>query len=297
MIPLRLELSGLPPHHQLHRLLESRTPQPDTLAEVTDRVPFWPASLFQLDQSRLFQESTRDEQMAILTGCNRAILEEAFWIEKCGMYFAPKMALLAQTLETQMLYCQFAAEEASHFRLISQFLNLASISPPIDNPFITFLAQTLETESQSVLQFFIQVVLEGWGIAHYRTLSKSCLNSDLKAVFERILKDEAHHHGSGVILCSEQPFGTAELSRVEEIVTVLLQMIKIGPAMVVNQVEQVKGHLSPAQKKQLFGDLKAEETTDQKLRFIQNLMRLVPSTRHLLETLEAKGCFIPICSQ
>lgn len=291
MIPLRLELSGLPHHHRLHRLLASRSPQTGTLAQIIGPVPFWAASFFQLDQSRFFQESTPEEQSAILTGCSRAILEEAFWIEKCGMYFAPKMALLAQSPETQMLYCQFAAEEASHFQLISQFLDVAAISPPIANPFITFLTQILETESQGVLQFFIQVVLEGWGIAHYRTLSKACLNPDLKAVFEQILKDEAHHHGSGVILCSEQAFAPTELSRIEELVAGLLQMIKIGPAMVVSQVEQVKGHLSPAQKKQLWSDLKAEEATLHKLRLIQNLMHLVPSTSHLIETLDAKGWF------
>ncbi|MBI4751943.1 MAG: ferritin-like domain-containing protein [Acidobacteria bacterium] len=293
MIPLRLELPELHQHHRLQRLLDSRVPEVGLANQATDRGPLWPASFFQLDRSQIFQEATVEERSAILAGCSRAILEEAFWIEKCGMYFAPKMALMAESLETQMLYCQFAAEEATHFQLISQFLGLTTVSSPSENPFVTFLAQILETESPAVLQFLIQVVLEGWGIAHYRNLAKACLMPDFGGVLERILKDEARHHGSGVVLCSERMFAAPALDRIAEIVMVFLRMIQIGPVMVLGQVEQVKGHLSLSQKSRLYCELDAEESTLRKLRLIQNLIRAVPATSNLVETLDAKGCFTP----
>ena len=66
-------------------------------AGAPDRL-LWPASFFGLDRVALYREASRVEQEAMLRGCNDGVLTELYFIEKSGMYFASKMALLAERL-------------------------------------------------------------------------------------------------------------------------------------------------------------------------------------------------------
>ena len=56
---------------------------------------FWPAKHFNLDRVTIFRDASEEEREQILEGCCRDLLEEAYWIEKLGMYFAAKMSLMA----------------------------------------------------------------------------------------------------------------------------------------------------------------------------------------------------------
>ena len=74
----------------------------------------WKAEFFGLDQVTAFTTAAPATQRAVVTGCSRAILEEAYFIEKAGVGFAAKMTLLAQDMDERNLYALFAGEEAAH---------------------------------------------------------------------------------------------------------------------------------------------------------------------------------------
>ncbi len=159
----------------------------------------WTADFFGLQRVSGFMESTEAVQAAVLERCGRGLLEEALFIEKSGVAFAAKMILLAQSTDERKLYAMFAADEAAHLDGISRFCT-ADASAASDNPFLVLLSELIEGADRSTLQLIVQVVLEGWGLSHYRALRDGCTHAPLREVLASILADEAAHHASGVIL-------------------------------------------------------------------------------------------------
>ena len=72
-----------------------------------------------------------------------------------------------------------------------------------------------------------------------------------------------------------------------------LQMVQLGPQNVVAAVEQVKGHLSKAQKIKMFEQLETENHSGSRLKLLRGLMRL-SNTESIVESLQNKGCFQPL---
>src|SRR5688572_8076972 len=117
---IRLDRPDLAGGHDLyavlHSALKSRSAAPG-FRESSAR-SFWPATHFRLDRVSLFREAVDRERAAILESCSRALMAESYYIEKCGMYFASKMSLMAESTQEQMLYSIFASDEAVHFHWI-----------------------------------------------------------------------------------------------------------------------------------------------------------------------------------
>ena len=136
---------------------------------------FWPAGHFNLDQVTIFRGASEEEKVMILEACGRDILEEAYAIEKCGMYFASKMSLLADSTQERMLYSLFASDEAVHFNWISNYVSADRVQQATRNPFIKLLDSVLQNEDKLALTYIVQVILEGWGISHYHALSRNTI--------------------------------------------------------------------------------------------------------------------------
>ncbi|MEW6129968.1 MAG: ferritin-like domain-containing protein [Acidobacteriota bacterium] len=253
----------------------------------------WSASHFGLDQVALFNQSTDDERQEILQGCSANVLAEAYYIEKCGMYFAPKMSLLAESVEEKMLYNLFAADETMHFSWIAQFVNQKAIENYLHNPFIQMLAEILRREDKTTLTYIVQIILEGWGINHYNLLMKNCCDARLRQIFEQILKDEARHHGSGLILFNEKRLTAKHLETISEILIGFFRMVQVGPQMVVAQIEQIKGHLSTAQKTQIFNELSCEQETAKRIETLKSFIRAARYEEVIIERLERAKVFDP----
>ena len=113
-----------------------------------------------------------------------------------------------------------------------------SVAGFVDNAFIRLLDEILQNEDKPVLTCIVQVVLEGWGISHYHALMRNCLDGDLRATFEKIIKDEARHHASGVILFNEQQPTANQQTAIIDTLRRLLLMVQIGPQAVVAQIER-----------------------------------------------------------
>jgi hypothetical protein len=251
--------------------------------------PHWDASFFGLDGSSLFRELGDDAQRELLAACSRSLLEESYFIERAGMSFAPKMALLAESAEEQTLYCLFSAQEACHHSMIAAWVNPLG-TRPLEDPFLALLAQSINACSRRQLIFLVQVVLEGWGLHHYHGLESGCRTPRLREVFRRILRDEAHHHGSGVELFREGQLSSQELSGLVELIADLLSMVRSGPVGVASLLEASAGGLTPGQRGRTLKELGHPGRAQEKLKRLRSLMETA-GARRILEALDGVQAF------
>ena len=275
----------------LHSAIKSRTSLPLTSGHPPQS--FWPADDFRLGKVSVFREASEAERQAVLGACGRNLLAESYYIEKCGMYFAAKMSLLSETTQERMLYSLFAADEAVHFNWVAQFIAPEAVAPFLHNPFIKLLEDVLRREDRATLAYVVQVILEGWGIHHYQALAKSCLDANLRTVFEAILKDEARHHGSGLILFNEQNLSDMQLRNIVAVVARLFRLAQTGPQMVVSAIEQAKGRLSKGQKAAIFAELDCEAETAKRLETLKSLIKAASYGDVILKSLDQADAFRP----
>ncbi len=294
-IDVELDSQDLREGHDLYPVLNSAIKSRTDLQVTNDKSSqaFWTAGHFLLDQVSIFREASEAERQLILNGCGRNILAESYYIEKCGMYFSAKMSLLAKSAQERMLYSMFASDEAVHFNWITNFISPEAVSGFLQNPFIKLLEELLQKEERATLAYLVQVVLEGWGIHHYHQLAKDCVDANLKKVFEAILKDEARHHASGLIMFNEQNLTDKQIKNIVAILIRFFRLIQVGPQMIVSQIEQVKGRLSREQKTRVFEQLCCEAETAKKLSTLQSLIKAAAYADVILETLEGAGSFKP----
>jgi rubrerythrin len=294
-LDVQLDSQDLRESHDLYAVLNSAI-KSRTALQFTNRQclqVFWSAEHFHLDKVALFQEARENGQQAILTGCSRNVLAESYYIEKCGMYFAAKMSLLAKNTQERMLYSLFASDEAVHFNWITHFISIAAVADYLNNPFIKLIEELLQKEDRTTLAYIVQVILEGWGIYHYQTLAKNCLDANLKKIFETILKDEARHHASGLILFNEQKLTDKQIKNIVDILSKFFRMVQAGPQMIVSQIEQVKGNLSKEQKAKIFEELDCQSQTAKKISILQALIKTAAYAEVVVEKLARANAFRP----
>jgi hypothetical protein len=249
----------------------------------------WGVGYFGLDRVGILQSATLSQQNAILQICNRNLLEEAYFVEKAGMGYMAKMVLLAETLEERMLYALFSADEARHLSQIRQFLS--DEPETTGDPFFRLLAELAEGDDRSVLMFVIQVVLEGWGLSHYRSLAKDCQNPQLAETLTNFLQEESKHHATGVTL-----FGNLQLSDhsrevMVEILAQFLQMVQVGPQGVVKAIDESIG-LTASQRVEVFEQLDTQTHSGTRLKLLQTLMQTGGGGK-IVQALVDRGAFEP----
>lgn len=260
-------------------------PKPD----IKELSGLWGADSYDLQSVDIFRESTLSEKKLILEDCARTRLEEAYHIEKSGMAFTSKMTLLADTLDERKLYCQFSADEANHLEAITAFLPNISDNYK-NNPFIQLLADTINTGTRRPLIFIIQVLLEGWGIDHYQGMFNTCHSIALGEVLSKIIKDEAGHHGSGLMLFNEKELSRNEFNFIIDTLKNFFRMVQVGSVGVLDSIEKTKGHLSTSQKIGLLHQLESQESAQRKLKVLKKLMHKAESNK-IIEELEKHNCF------
>lgn len=292
----KYQISGLNlPHttenHRLRRVLKAALPNQES-NKANLNFPYWSAEFFNLNQVRIFQDSTDTEQFAILKIANRSLLEEAYHIENAGVGYMAKMTLLAETIEERMLYGLFAADEATHLSQISMFLSEIELITHKD-PFLNLLAEVVECTDKTVLLFVLQIVLEGWGLSHYRRLAKECHNQLLAEVFSSFLDAEARHHATGSLLFEDISLSKNSQTLIIEILAKFLMMVQVGPQNVLAAIAQVKGHLSRSQKIQILEELDTETHSGTRLQLLRSLMQ-GKSANAIVQTLDDRGAFLPL---
>lgn len=235
-----------------------------------DVLYYWEANDYALNDSIAFSNLSAEAREKILTLLSQQRLEEAFHIEKSGIAFGAKMIAESSTYEERKLYAHFVGEESEHLSMIETYLS--KVSDDIDsNEFLKYLGNLIETASKPVLTFIIQVILEGWGIDHYSKMAKACLSEDLRNTLNKIVQDEAGHHGSGVMLFEEKELTSEEMNIIIESFCDFLDMIRIGPAFLFKIVNQHVKFSSREEVEAFLVEVRAYEANTYRLNYIKKL--------------------------
>jgi hypothetical protein len=251
----------------------------------------WDAAYFGLDRVTYFQQASIDQQRQILQITNRQLLEEAYFVEKAGMGYMAKMVLMAESIEERMLYSLFSADEAIHLSQIRGFL---AVEPEnTSDPFFQLLAGLAESDDRAVLMFVIQVVLEGWGLSHYRSLAQDCQIPALAVLFTGFLQEESKHHATGVTLFQSVKCAVIQQAVMLEVLAKFLQMVQVGPQGVVSAIGQVLGGLSVDQRVNVFDELDTQTHSGTRLTLLQKLMQ-TGGGGEIVEQLSDRGLFNPL---
>ena len=288
-----IDLPHINPDNRLRKLLAAALPNQNG-SKITTNLPsnYWDASFFNLQQVKIFQEASEAEQFAILQLTNRRLLEEAYFIEKAGVGYMAKMVLLAETIEERMLYGLFTADETIHLSHLSYFFPKPGLTNSKD-PFLSLLTEVIQHSDKTVLLFVLQVVLEGWGLSHYRRLAKECHHQSLAEVFHSFLQAEARHHSTGNILFNQISISPSSRADIIDLLARFLFMVQVGPQNVLAAIEKIKGHLSRSQKIQILQELDTETHSRSRLQLLRSLM-VGESVKSIVESLENQGAFQPL---
>jgi hypothetical protein len=286
-----LDLAHINPNDKLRRILTAALPNKSDISSQQE-LDYWDAKFFNLHQVKIFQEASLAEKSAILQLTNRSLLEESYFIEKAGVGYMAKMVLLAETVEERMLYALFTADEATHLSQIIHFLPEIE-STNSNDPFLNLLSEVVESADKTVLLFVLQVVLEGWGLSHYRRLAKECHHPIIGELFSSFLQAEARHHATGTMLFNRNPVSASSQKDAIDILASFLSMIQVGPQSVLSAIEQVKGHLVRSQKIQILEELDTQSHSGTRLQILRSLMR-VTSADAIVQALDERGAFAPL---
>ena len=252
----------------------------------------WDAAFFGLDRASAFRALSAPRRREVLRACARGLLSESCHIERVGLAFTAKMSLLSQTQEERQLYALFAADEARHLHDVSRFLP-AGPDAASSNPFLLLLGEIIERGGKPGLTRLIQVVLEGWGLTHYGSLARACRDEALRRTLRAVIKDEALHHSSGVVLAQAAPLPRAERREVEEWLLRLCRMIQAGPQAVVAALEEVGGPLARRERERAFNELSCESHAAERLALMRGLIASCGEAR-ILGALERNGAMRPL---
>ena len=265
---------------------------PQVRCSPVDLTAVWPAAHFGLHRTQAFAEAAPETRAAVVADCARGTLLEAYFIEKAGMAYAAKMTLLAQTCEERSLYALFAGEEAAHLHAVGGALGAVEPDSWQADPFLGLLGEVVEECDRATGQLVVQVALEGWGLLHYGGLRESCRDPGLQAVLDRIVADEAGHHGSGVQLLRGVALTAAQTRAAAALLGRMLEMVQAGPALVVGAVERHTGGLTEAQRRRLLAELDAEAHVRHRLDRLRSCLGKAPAAGPVVEALDAAGRFV-----
>lgn len=290
------DLPALASDNKLNRVLTSALRAQEITSVSPGKSPiYWQADYFNLDHVSIFQTANELEQQQILQQLNQSLLQESLYIEQAGVGYMAKMVLMAQSIQERMLYSLFAADETMHLAQLQAYIPPDIGTAAIDDPFLQLLSDIVESSNKTVLLFVLQVVLEGWGLTHYRSLAKGCHCESLKTLFQSFLQAESRHHGAGVTLFNQVELSPGSQDAILACLATFLQMVRMGPQRVVAAISTTKGHLSRPQRIQILQQLDTVSHSHQRLQRLKSLMAHTSHT--IVSRLEEQGLFIPLSAE
>lgn len=231
----------------------------------------WPAKYYGLDNVHHYNDLNSERQNKVLKQLEQGLLGEAYFIEMAGMSFAAKMVESSENVEERVFYSIMGSEEAKHFRSLLPFLG--NTPKKVNHPFVMLIGDIIVNSNRPSAILLIQVLLEGWGIFHYTRLQKHCCHPNLKQILLGIIQDEARHHGCGILLNEKQELTVTELEYLKDKIGKLLNLVRIGPAHVMNVLHAEEPFENSFQKQESLIELNAEADTQMKLDEIRGLLK------------------------
>lgn len=252
---------------------------------------YWDASYFGLDRVSIFQGASELEQQQILSQLNQGLLQESIYIEQAGVGYMAKMVLMAESNQERMLYGLFVADETMHLAQLQPYGSNYTMDASTD-PFLQLLSEIVESMDKIMLLFVLQVVLEGWGLTHYRQLAKGCTHPPLRDLFQSFLQAESRHHGTGVTLVNQADISIQSQAAIVDCLAMFLQMIRVGPQRILGAIATHKGHLSRPQRIKILQELDTISHSHQRLQLLKSLM--AHTSGNIVSELEKKDLFTPL---
>lgn len=258
---------------------------------------FWNEDFFHLTDSSLWKSLTDEKKKQVLVKLSQKILQEAYFIECAGMAYAGKMNLAAKSKEERAFFCFVGEEEAKHLRLIESLTNFSTTLSDIPS-FALLIGEIIQEASKPSHLLLIQILLEGWGLQYYKSLSKASLDEDVTNALKSILKDEIRHHSAGVLLFSSHKTQTGLTSiEVEEFMGYLERiafMVKIGPYGPCEEIfKQVDGQCTPELLETFLTETEAIRITSEKLEILEQLLcKSLPD--EVMKSIREKGVLKPL---
>jgi hypothetical protein len=270
-----LFVKDLPKEHQLNNLLDKALDQV-TVSQRDENAPtiLWGPERYRLHQAKAWNNLDKPLQEQMLTRITELNLSLSCFIEKSGHNYGAKMILLADSLQEKSIYALFAAEEAIHLREFQNFMQFTPDPEKHWHPMLNPLAKAIEEGEKQTCVHIIQVLLEGFGMAHYGGLSQDCLYAPLKKSYERILMDEARHHGTGVILARGGETTPLEKDQIFEYTREFIHALQTAH-WILGELEKVGGELSSAEKKQFWEDIDFVNTLGTRLQKMKEMIQKV----------------------
>ena len=271
----------LPKEHPLFQILERKK-------EVESKI-YWGAERYHLQKTKKFNSLPEEQKHILLKRLSELNLALSYFIEKSGHHYASKMILHSETCEEKTLYALFACEEATHLRL---FMNSMWFAPTLDShfhPMLPALSDAIQWGTKSSLVFVIQVLLEGFGIAHYTGLKDTCLDPELKNSFVTILRDEARHHGAGLILTKAQKLDTESEEQIFELSRKFIRSLETAH-WIPSTFEFAGVALSSDEKRSLFEEIGFQDTLGLRMQRLKEMFQKV-NYQGVFDRLEKDGVF------
>lgn len=281
---------SLDPGHAIGTLLDRGLEQygvPGPEAGVPDVL--WGPERYALDRSSVYTALASDQQEAVLRKISRWNLSLSYFIEKSGHNYGAKMILLADRMEEKSLYCLFSAEEAIHLRLFRNFMSFTP-DPATDwHPMLDPLARVIREGSKEACVLLIQVLLEGFGMGHYRSLMEDCRHPALVQAFQRILRDEARHHGAGLVLAKESGLRSGDRDECFEFTREFVGALQ-SANWVLRALEEVGGPLSSGERLHHLESVGHRRVLEKRLNSLRDML-LKADREQLVSRLERDGVF------
>src|SRR6516225_3044573 len=158
-----------------------------------DPATLWTSGWWGLSNDSTYRKLRPELQKQVLRACNSTLLNEAYFVEKSGLAYSAKMVLSASSTDIAQLYTLIGADEAKHLAWVEPYIEPDQKTRPAGQ-FLAFLSKLIEDVSPRLLVYLVQIILEGWGLDHYRRLANGCSRPHFSALLLNILRDEALHH-------------------------------------------------------------------------------------------------------
>jgi hypothetical protein len=250
--------------------------------------PLWNAVAFGLDRVPAFQQASDAVQEAVLRDCGYNVLAESWSVERTGIRYCAAMAQWTDSNSERELFERIGDDEAQHAGWLAQWLP----EPPPADPFNRFIGGLLDAGTAQPLAYLLQVMLEGFGVTHYQSLTTGCGDTSLASMLRQLAVDEALHYGGALLVFKPERMNAAERRFVADGAYAFLQMFRVGPQAVVAALARTVDLQSRDALTRAFGALDCEASAAAKLARLRTLMER-PGMHWLVKELDAAGVFAP----
>jgi rubrerythrin len=228
----------LPKESKLKKLLETSLKKSLSFQTTPTSLPYyWDSRRFRLNTSEVFLSFKKELQEQILKNLSAHSLHTSHAIEKAAITYCARMALLAPTLDEKAFFLAVGQEEVIHLVGFDQYVSDEDKIHPKSSTFAARFGSLVQHSDRETSFLIAQVLLEGIAMNHYEVLRESCIDDSMKSLIDRVLNDEARHHGSGLVLLDESALSEAQIKNMCTVTREVLPML-VGQKQILLQTIQ-----------------------------------------------------------